>query len=211
MKQKKIRPVWPIYIFGLTWLLVFAISGSFRHLTWVRLIIVIMVSMIVYLICRASAPVKYITVEEPATPADTGNPEVDSLIDKGRDSVRALTELNEKIKDEYISREISRMEGASRTIFDTIAEHPEKAADIRRFLNYYLPTTIKLLETYHRMDSQTVKGENVMQTMESVKSNVDMIANAFEKEADSLFSDEAMDISSDIEVMDTILKSEGLK
>ena len=78
-------------------------------------------------------------------------------------------------------------------------------------MNYYLPTAIKLLETYERLDHQAVKGENIRSSMEDIDRFMYTVADAFEKQLDSLFSDEAMDISADISVFETMLKQEGLQ
>ena len=141
----------------------------------------------------------------------TGNPEVDEVIRRGREAIAKLQSLNDDIKDEYVSLEISRMEKACRTIFDTIAEKPDRADDIRKFLNYYLPTSIKLLESYRKLSMQEVVGENIRVTLDSIKNNMHMVANAFEKQADNLFADEALDITTDIDVLETMMSAEGLK
>ena len=98
---------------------------------------------------------------------------------------------------------------------DQRAEHrarkgPEKAAEIRRFMNYYLPTTLKLLNSYDKLSRQRVKGENIQKTMFEIEGMMETIAGAFEKQLDSLFDDDALDIAADISVMESILKQEGL-
>ena len=101
------------------------------------------------------------------------------------------------------------MEKASADIFRFIAEHPEKAPQIRKFMNYYLPTTLKLLGSYQRLSAQNVKGENITSTLFNIAGMMHTVADAFEKQLDSLYAEEAMDISADITVFETLLKQEG--
>ncbi len=142
-------------------------------------------------------------------PSSTGNPEVDKIIDEGRDYLKKLRAANDAIPDEALSEDIDRMEKASAGIFQYIGEHPEKAAQIHKFMSYYLPTTLKLLNSYQRLSAQTVKGETITSTMFNIAGMMHTVANAFEKQLDSLFDDEAMDISADITVFETLLKQEG--
>lgn len=141
--------------------------------------------------------------------SQTGNPEVDKIIDEGREYLKKLRAADDAIPDEALSEDITRMERASADIFRYIADHPEKAPQIRKFMNYYLPTTLKLLNSYQRLSSQSVKGENITSTMFNIAGMMHTVADAFEKQLDSLFSEEAMDISADITVFETLLKQEG--
>ena len=147
---------------------------------------------------------------EPERRASTGNPEVDKIIDEGYGYLKQLREANDRIPDEVMSARISRMEAASADIFAYIAENPEKAPQIRRFMNYYLPTTLRLLTSYEKLSRQRVKGENIQKTMFEIEGMMETIAGAFEKQLDSLFGEDAMDIAADISVMESILKQEGL-
>ena len=130
----------------------------------------------------------------------TGNPEVDKIIDEGREYLKKLRAADDAIP---------RMERASADIFRFIADHPEKAPQIRKFMNYYLPTTLKLLNSYQRLSQQSVKGENITSTLFNIAGMMHTVADAFEKQLDALFSEEAMDISADITVFETLLKQEG--
>ncbi len=158
----------------------------------------------------------YVPIEEPkpeperTAKASTGDPEVDKIIDEGNDYIKQLRHANDLIEDEVMSDRIDRMEVASADIFAYIAEHPEKAPQIRRFMNYYLPTTLKLLTSYDKLSRQRVKGENIQKTMFEIEGMMETIAGAFEKQLDSLFHEDAMDIAADISVMESILQQEGL-
>lgn len=147
---------------------------------------------------------------EPQKKVSTGDPEVDKIIEEGYKYLHELRDVNIRIPDEVMTKRIDRMEVASADIFAYIAEHPEKAAEIRRFMNYYLPTTLKLLNSYDKLSRQRVKGENIQKTMFEIEGMMETIAGAFEKQLDSLFDDDALDIAADISVMESILKQEGL-
>lgn len=149
------------------------------------------------------------TENQPEEKSETGDPEVDKIIDEGREYIKKLRAANDAIPDEALSDDIDRMERASADIFRFIADHPEKAPQIRKFMNYYLPTTLKLLDSYRRLSAQSAKGENITSTMFNIAGMMHTVANAFEKQLDSLFTDEAMDVSADISVFETLLKQEG--
>lgn len=186
-------------IFALVEVLVFFLSGALfkGKKEWVPL-------------TEAPPAPKVEKKEEPgAEEKSTGNPEVDKVIREGRDYLKQLRAANDAIPDESMSECIDRMERSSADIFAYISEHPEKAPQIRKFMNYYLPTTLKLLKSYQRLASQNVKGENVTSTMFNISGMMHTVAAAFEKQLDSLFDDEAMDISADITVFETLLKQEG--
>lgn len=149
--------------------------------------------------------------KEPEKPekSHTGDPEVDKIIDEGREYLKKLRAADDAIPDETLSEDITRMERASADIFRYIADHPEKAQQIRKFMNYYLPTTMKLLNSYQRLSAQNVKGENITSTLFNIAGMMHTVADAFEKQLDSLYAEEAMDISADITVFETLLKQEG--
>ena len=121
-----------------------------------------------------------------------------------------MKRLDDAIEDEKISRDIRRLEAVSRKIFDQVKEDPSKLPQIRRFMDYYLPTTLKLLNAYDRMDGAGVSGENITGTKEKVENIMGTIATAFEKQLDALFGADALDISTDISVLETMLNREGL-
>ena len=147
---------------------------------------------------------------EPMKKVNTGDPEVDKIIEEGYAYLKRLKTANDRIEDAVMSERIERMEKASADIFAYITEHPEKAAQIRRFMNYYLPTTLKLLTSYDKLSRQSVRGETIQKTMFDIEGMMETIAGAFEKQLDSLFHEDAMDIAADISVMESILEQEGL-
>ena len=114
------------------------------------------------------------------------------------------------ITDEKITVQVTRMEVATDKIFRYIAKHPEDAPQIHKFMNYYLPTLLKLLISYISLNEQGIKGEHISSTIENIEGILSTIADAFEKQLDNLFADDALDISTDIKVLENMLSQEGL-
>lgn len=138
------------------------------------------------------------------------SPEVQKIIQAGDEYVRKIREANDAIPGEEISAKMSRMEMLVDRIFDRVEEHPESVADIRKLMEYYLPTTIKLLDAYEDLDAQPVQGENIITAKKEIEKTIDTLNTAFEKLLDDLFQDTAWDLSSDISVLQTMLAQEGL-
>lgn len=148
--------------------------------------------------------------KEPEPPKSTGNPAIDKLMEDGDLAISEMRRLNDNIEDPTISRQIDEMEEVALKIFDHVIAHPEKLPQIKKFLNYYLPTTLKLLNAYDRMGAQGVSGENIDSTMEKVGAMMDTIVLAFRRQLDELFGAEAMDIATDITVLENMMIREGL-
>ena len=97
-----------------------------------------------------------------------------------------------------------------RKIFKRVEQHPENVNDLRKFMKYYLPTTIKLLRAYEELDQQEVQGENMINSKKEIEKTLDTLNIAFEKLLDDLFQETAWDVSSDISVLESMLAQEGL-
>ena len=138
------------------------------------------------------------------------SPEVQRVLAKGRWYVDKIRECNDAIPGVEISRKIDRIELLVRRIFDRVEADPDAVDDIKKLMEYYLPTTVKLLEAYEQLDAQPEAGENIRQAKEEIEKTLDTLNTAFEKLLDSLFEDVAWDISSDISVLETMLAQEGL-
>ena len=143
-------------------------------------------------------------------PASTGNAELDKTLKDGTLALEEMRRLDRNIEAEKIRADIVRLQQTSKKIFDYVKDHPDKLSDIRKFMNYYLPTTLKLLNAYDRMSAQGVSGENIDTSLERIRSMMDTITAAFDKQLDSLFGEEALDISTDISVLETLMAREGL-
>ena len=136
--------------------------------------------------------------------------EAEKVIQKGRGYLAQIRACNDAIPGEEISRKISRIEELTERIFRRVEEEPSTVGDIRRLMEYYLPTTVKLLEAYESLEGQPVEGENIRQSKQEIEKTLDTLNGAFEKLLDSLFQDVAWDVSSDISVLEAMLAQEGL-
>ena len=209
---KKIRrSVAPFYGVAAVWV-VYALAFDLYRPT--HFVFAAVLSTGVYLLLRAVCKDEEYEVEIPdppkPEPASTGNPELDKMIRDGALAVEEMKRLDENIEDEKISQAIRELEQTSQAIFQQVREAPEKLPQIRRFMDYYLPTTLKLLNAYDRMSSVGVGGENIDGTKERVEAIMDTIVAAFDKQLDGLFGAEALDVSADITVLETMLAREGL-
>ena len=151
----------------------------------------------------ASQPVQAAqTAPAPDIPV-TGNPVYDARL-------REIRRLNDRIDDKAMSEKIDRIEALTADIFRLIAEHPDRADEIRRFMNYYLPTTFKLLESYDLMEEQRYQGETIRESRGKIESVLDEIIRAVERQQDKLFQSDALDVETDISVLKTMMSADGL-
>lgn len=209
---KKVRKsTAPYYGAAVTWVLWALLRDLYKpsHFAFAAVL-----SLGVFLFLRAVCRDEVVEEAIPDPPKEaekpTGNSELDRMIADGREAVSEMKRLDDAIADEKISKDIRRMESVCQGIFDQVRADPSKLPQIRQFMDYYLPTTLKLLNSYARMDSAGVNGENITKTKERVEGIMDTIVTAFEKQLDSLYGAEAMDISTDISVLETMLSREGL-
>ncbi|MGI6671169.1 MAG: 5-bromo-4-chloroindolyl phosphate hydrolysis family protein [Christensenellales bacterium] len=140
----------------------------------------------------------------------TGIDHVDQLIARGQGLLREIRAENSKIPDPVLSKQIDDIERVSDRIFRTVAERPNKAPQIRRFMDYYLPTTLKMLKSYRTMDEREVRGASADQVRRKIESAMDVVLGAFHKQLDMLQQDSMLDISTDIDVLETMLKQDSL-
>jgi len=126
------------------------------------------------------------------------------------DILREIRQINDDIPDEVMSAKIDRIEEITGKILAYQKARPEKAGQLRSFLNYYLPTTLKILRAYAQLDAQGIEGENISAAKARIEGMMDQVVAGFEKQLDKLFQDEAMDINSDVQVLENMLKKDGL-
>ncbi len=217
--QKK--SVLPIYFVGFVWVL-WAVFGSLHRPT--DYIMAALVSIAAYFLGKILFPDRGYEIpdEEKASPQpepqaqakqepkSTGNPEIDKLIAERERALSEMRRLNDTIEDEVISARIDHLEDVTAKIIDAVVEKPAKLPQLRRFLNYYLPTTLKLLNAYDRMAAAGVSGSNIDGTKAKIEDIMGTICTAFDKQLDALYGEEALDISTDIAVLENLLAQEGL-
>ena len=118
--------------------------------------------------------------------------------------------LNDAITDPEMSRKIDRIGEITGNIFAYLREKPDKEGKLRSFLSYYLPTTLKILGSYAQLEAQGVEGENISAAKERIEGMMDKVVEGFEQQLDRLFQDDAMDITSDVAVLERMLEKDGL-
>lgn len=137
-------------------------------------------------------------------------PKVIQVLSAGDGYLTKIREANAAIPGEVISAKLDHLEEVIRKIYARIEVHPEQVDDLDKFINYYLPTTLKLVNAYRNFDAQSVQGENIKTAKKEIESTLDTINYAFEKLLDSLYEDDTLDISTDISVLQTMFAQEGL-
>ena len=223
---KKKRSALPIYAIGIVWMLYAGKLNTFRGILSCAV-----VSAIVYAILRivlpgkkTDEPPKAAAPEQPQPkqaekkpepqpepePEEKLPPELQSVIYQGKRAIADIRRLNDEIPDERISAQIDLIERLTAQIFDCVRKNPKKLCQIRQFLNYYLPTTIKLMEQYVTLQNQSLKTENITEGMQKIEDLLDKVIIAFQRQLDALFEADVVDITADIRVMEQMMASEGL-
>ena len=136
--------------------------------------------------------------------------ELDTMIAEGVDCIGKLKELNDKIPGEVISGKLSRLEGLLKDIFDSVREHPEQMHRMHKLMDYYLPTTLKLVEAYEEFDRVSTPGEEIASAKSEIENTLDTINQAFTELLNNLFQDAVFDATTDAQVLKTMLAREGL-
>ena len=198
------KSVLPWYFAGLVWL-VGALALPIYQL-W-ALVVVAVLSVVGFVAARRVCPD---VVSRKEVPFMTGKEDADQMLALIAQKRRELHELNVRIEDAPLSAAMDRMEKACLGILDEVEQHPEKAAQVRRFANYYLQDAVKILTLYAELEEKGVQGENAAGVRAEVAQNAQTIATAFENQLDSLFARDALDISTDLEVLNGMLKGQGL-
>ena len=142
--------------------------------------------------------------------ATTGDAAVDSLILRGQQLLEQIRSENDRLPEPEISEQIDTIESIANQIFKAVIEQPKKAPQIRRFMDYYLPTTLKMLVAFRRMEEGNVTGESADNARQRIRESLDMVIEAFNKQLARLYEDDALDITTDIDVLETMLKQDGL-
>ena len=124
--------------------------------------------------------------------------------------LREIRRLNDDIDDPAMSRKIDRIGEITSKIYGYAKQNPGKEDQLRSFLNYYLPTTLKILKAYARMEDQGVEGENIRTAKARIEGMMDKVVDGFEKQLDRLFEVDTMDITADVEVLERMLEKDGL-
>lgn len=137
-------------------------------------------------------------------------PQARAFVEQGQAYLDQLRRLDDDIADAAVSAKIASIEQVVAKILERAQAHPAAVEDLGRLMDYYLPTTVKLLQAYDSLEEQPVQGSNIASSRREIEQTLDVLQTAFEKLLDATFEDLSFDVSSDISVLNTILAQEGL-
>ena len=226
-KLKKQRSVVPVYLIAVVW---FIGGFFFRVHRPLGFAVLVAISAAVFLIARQIWRDRTIVVTKPdpeprqkaepkaepeptaakAEPEQPEDPEIAALRQDRDRAVGEMRRLNDSIEDPTLSRHIDHIEATTGKIFAYVMAHPDQKSQIRRFLNYYLPTTLKLLNAYDRLDEAGISGVNIDGAKGKISEVMAAIVSAFDRQLDALYQGEVMDINAEIKVLQSLLTGDGL-
>ena len=207
METKKIPSAVPVYIMCVVWIVAIVFYKIFPLYKLGNIVITAGISLGAYLLGRKLFPGRVVEVE---SAAQTGDAQLDRQIEEGRQLLIQIENDAKFVTEPQLVAYIQRITKAGRQIFSALIAKPKKYGQVRKFMNYYLPTSAKLLEEYKVFTQLESNGKKKKKSIQSIEDSFEMIAGAFEKQLGNLYRSEAMDIQSDIDVLETMLEGEGL-
>ena len=213
-KKKKVAPV---YTFAGVWLAAACFLPLYR--LWALLLTLGLAGFSAYLVGKhagkkereaAQAEEKQQEPAKTPAPQKSYGPEIDPILQEGNRALSEMGRIYMSVQDVEVRKKINELMRITDKITQDAIHDPDDIPQIKKFMNYYLPTTIKLLNAYDRMSAQGIEGENLDKSMKSINEMLDQAIEAYKKRLDSLFENQALDIETDIEVMNQMLAREGL-
>ncbi len=141
---------------------------------------------------------------------NSGKEEIESIIKIGRNYIEQIKTVRNELYREEIAIKLDKLVNIGDQILNYVEKNPKKTQEVNKFVNHYLPITIKLINSYKELNNQVVQGDNIKNAKIEIEKSVDLINNAFENLLDDLYEDVVLDISTDISVLKTLFKQEGL-
>ncbi len=139
-----------------------------------------------------------------------GGAALKETIDEGRNYIQTIKAANDALPEEEISEKLEQLELVTSKIFDYVEQHPEKLPEIRKFMSYYMPITLKLVTAYQRFDRHGTDTSEIADTKLEIKGTLDTINKAYQNLLKKLMQTDILDVTSDISALETILAQEGL-
>ena len=204
--EKRSKSALPILIAGAVFIVCAVLLPIYR--AW-ALVLTAVLAVAAYIISAKLIPDR-VTYEHVPSSFATGDGDLDKALAEAEGLTAELDKLNEEIPDKALSAAIDRMSAASDSIIGELTRHPDKAKTARRFLNYYLPSSVQLLRSYADTLKTAEAGEHQAQIRREIEAKAETVAAAFEHQLDRLYAAEAMNVSAQAEVLEDVLKSEGL-
>ena len=206
MEIKK-KSVIPVYGVAAVWALYCVFFPLFR--TW-HLILLACLAVLAYAVLSVLFPGKTEYIEIPEEPKRSGDETIDALLAEGEKAVAEMNRLRDAITGEQVRLKLDEIISVTDKIFKNLLSDPDDYKQTKRFADFYLPTTIKLLHAYDRFGQSGASGINISGTIERIDTALDTILDSYKKFFDSLFENQALDIETDIIVLESMLKNEGL-
>ncbi|MBQ8510283.1 MAG: 5-bromo-4-chloroindolyl phosphate hydrolysis family protein [Clostridia bacterium] len=208
-REVKHRSVAPYYVVAVSWILFAAFCPMYKI---GHFIVILLITIAELVILGHIIPPRIEYVPIPYEPPKAGIDDVDKVIAVGADYIRKFDKIGAELYklDPKIAGKLGDIRELMNTIFEYVSKNPDKLPRIRRFMNYYLPTLEKLMNTYIELSQQKIKGENITKTLQGIEGILDTIKPAFERQLDNLYEDQAIDISADITVLENMIDTEGL-
>ena len=215
--NRKKRHTSPIYTFAGVWLVAACFLPMYR--LWALLLTLGLAGFSAYLVGKhagekereaAQAEEKQPEPAKTPAPQKSYGPEIDPILQEGNRALGEMGRIYMSVQDVEVRKKINELMRITDKITQDAIHDPDDIPQIKKFMNYYLPTTIKLLNAYDRMSAQGIEGENLDKSMKSINEMLDQAIEAYKKRLDSLFENQALDIETDIEVMNQMLAREGL-
>lgn len=208
MRRRNRRSPAPIYTFALIWLGCTLFIPLLRLGAWLLTagLAVGGAAAVAAALRKKEAPAPQAEPEETVSYGEA----VDAVVADGKLAMGELGRLYSSIPDPAVRQRINAIMSVTDKIVRDAIDDPSDVPKIRKFLDYYMPTTLKLLNAYDRMDAQGIDGENISGSKQRITEMLDTTIEAYNKHLDSLFANQAMDIDAEIRAMESLLAREGL-
>jgi len=208
----KKRSLAPLAITALVWVLCGLLLPMYKLSSWFLGLVAASVTWVLTRkkFCPKEEPELSETPEPESVPSESGDAKIDALLQEGRRASGEMEQLRKSIANPALDGKIAEIADLTKRIFEDLLEDPADYEQVKRFSNYFLPTTLKLLNAYDRCCAQSISGENIDSTKKRIENVLDETAKAYRKQLDSLFANQSLDIETDITVLQTMLKREGL-
>lgn len=205
--QKRVKSVVPIYLTGL----VFSIQALlFSIYSIVDVVIIFAVSIAGYFVFNLLIRGKVVEMPKELSFERTSDAEANKVLEQGAAYVKRLSAIKLTIGNSKLAGQIAHLQEVAEQILDFVAKSPGHARKISTFMDYYFPTALKFLDSYTELTGKASRGRNISDTLDKISESLSKIEEAFEHQLDNLYSDKALDIATDMAVLDSIMKREGL-
>ena len=204
---KKVRSVVPIYVTGLVFLMCCAFLPMY---TFLYCLLIILITALAYASARKIFPGKTVETEE-FDYQKTGSSDADTILAQGKRFLETLNASKDKIANDIFRTQLQEIITDAEGIFDFIVKNPKSAGLVKSFSAYYLPQTIKIVETYIEFSSAGVVRDELGVTSQKLAEAMPDIVSAFDAQLSNLYSDKAFDIRTDLKVLESVLRDSGIK